>query len=188
MKTQNILLLLLIVLLTGCFSEKHLEFMNVPMNGNIDKYARELISLGFTVSTQTKEDQIVLNGEYLEKNSEIYLYGTSKSKTIYKVTVNLPGEVRDSLETSFIKTQKLYTSKYGNGRSKYRQFKNASRFMFNESKRVWHVSIGDNTRYTTDAGIITVEVREGYISITYLDKLNNEIGKRELQEVNLIQN
>jgi len=29
-----------------------------------------------------------------------------------------------------------------------------------------------------------MEVREGYISITYLDKLNNEIREREMEEEN----
>lgn len=41
---------------------------------------------------------------------------------------------------------------------------------------------GDFTKYATDSGDITMEVREGYISITYLDKLNNEIRTREMEE------
>ncbi len=107
-----------------------------------------------------------------------------RARTAYKVTVKLPEEVRDSLENSFGKIQKLCTLKYGNGTSKYQQFRNAERFLFNEPKRVRHLSIGDFTRYSTDAGNITLEVREGYISITFLDKLNDEIRKRETDEWN----
>ena len=182
MKTQNIFLLPLIILLNGCLAEEHMEFNNVPINGHPDKLANELNKLGFTEPQLTKENQIELHGVFLEKYCEIYVYGTRKSQTAYKVTVILPREVRDSLEYSFGKLQKLYSSKYGNGTSKYQQYKNAERFLFNEPKLIRHLSKGDFTKYTTESGSITMEVLEGYISITYLDKLNNEISKSEMEE------
>jgi len=180
MKPQILILLLLIGLLNGCFSEEHLEFSNIPINGSIKEFAGELIKLGYTESSLKEEDQIVLNGEYLEKNCEIYLYGTGKSQTIYKVTVNLPVEDRDSLEYSFDKIQKLFTTKYGKGMSRYHQYRNSERLLFNEPKRVRRLSTGDFTRYTTASGFITIEVRLGFFSITYLDKSNNKIWKKEL--------
>ena len=140
-----------------------MEFNNVPINGNPDKFANELHKLGFTEPQITKENQIKLNGVFLEKNCEVYVYGTRKSQTAYKVTIIMPKEVRDSLEYSFGKIQKLYASKYGNGTSKYQQFRNAERFLFNEPKRIRHLSTGDFTKYTTDSGIISIEVQEGYI-------------------------
>jgi hypothetical protein len=182
MKTQNIFLLHLIILFNGCLSEEHIEFNNVPINGHPDKLANELNKFGFTEPQLTIENQIKLHGVFLDKYCEIYVYGTRKSQTAYKVTVILPREVRDSLEYSFGKIQKLYSSKYGKGTSKYLQYKNAERFLFNEPKLIRHLSIGDFTKYTTDSGSITLEVREGYISITYLDKLNNEISKSEIEE------
>jgi len=184
MKTQNIFLLLLIILLNGCSSEEHMEFKNIPINGNLDKFTNELIKLGFTEPQLTIENQIKLNGVFLEKNCEIYVYGTRKSRTAYKVRVNLPREVHDSLEYRFGKIQKLYSSKYGIATNKYQQYQNAERFLFNEPKRIRHIRTGDLTKYTTDSGDITMEIREGYISITYLDKLNNEIRKSEMEEEN----
>ena len=181
MKTQYIYVSLLIVLLNGCFSEKHLEFNNVPINGNLDKFANELIKQGFTETQLSKENQIKLNGAFFKKNCEIFVYGTSKSQTVYEVRVTLPVEVHDSLEFSFEKIQKLYTSEYGVGTSKYQQFQNAERFLFNEPKNIRHLNTGDFTRYKTDSGDITLEVRDGYISINYLDKLNNKIRERELE-------
>jgi hypothetical protein len=182
MKTQNIFFLLLIILLNGCVSEEHMEFENVPINGHPDKLANELNKFGFMEPQLIKENQIKLHGLFLEKESEIYVYGTRKSQIAYKVKVILPREVRDSLEYSFGKIQKLYSLKYGKGTSKYQQYKNAERFLFNEPKLIRHLSIGDFTKYTTDSGSITLEVREGYISITFLDKLNNEINKSEMEE------
>jgi hypothetical protein len=182
MKTQSIFLLLIIASLNGCLPKEHMEFISVPINGNPDKFATELHKLGFTESQITKENQIRLNGVFLEKDCDVYVYGTRKSQTAYKVTIIMPKEVRDSLEYNFGKIQKLYASKYGNGTSKYQQFRNAERFLFNEPKLIRHLSTGDFTKYTTDSGIISIEVQEGYLSITYLDKLNNEISKSELED------
>lgn len=181
MKAQNIFLLLLIILLNGCKSAEHMEFKNVPINGNIDEFANELIKLGFTEPQLTKENYFRLNGLFLRKNCDIFLYGTGKSKTAYKVIVNLPREVRDSLESDFVEMQKLFTAKYGTGISKYQQYRNSERFLFNEPKLIRHLTIGDFTKYTTDSGIITMEVRDSYISVTFIDKLNNEIRKGEMK-------
>lgn len=182
MKTQNTSFQLLIILLCGCSSKKHLEFNNIQINGQLNKFVNELIKLGFTEPQLTKENQIKLSGEFLEKNCEIYVYGTGQSQTAYKVRVNMPGEVQDSIESRFGKTQQLYSIKYGNGTSKYQQFQNAERFLFNEPKRIRHLSTGDFTRYTTGAGVITMEVEDRYIFLTFLDRQNNEIWKRETGE------
>jgi hypothetical protein len=179
---QNIFLLLLAVLLNGCLSEEHMKFNSIPIDGNLDKFANELIQSGFTEPQLVKENQIKLNGVFLEKSCEIYVYGTRRSRTAYKVRVNLPREAHDSLERSFGRMQKLFSSRYGVGANKYQQFQNAERFLFNEPKRIMHIRVGDLTRYTTDSGYITIEVREGYISIVYLDELNDEISRREMEE------
>jgi hypothetical protein len=182
MNTRNILLLSLFVFLIGCSSKEHMEFKSVAINGNVNEFAKELVKLGFTEPQLTGENQIKLTGEILEKSCDIYVYSTKKSQTTYKVRVNLPGEVHDSLEKSFEKIQKLYTAKYGRGISKYQQFKNAERFLFNEPKFTRHITTGDFTKYVTDSGVITMEAMNGYISITFLDKLNNETMISEIVE------
>jgi len=182
MNTQNIFLLLFLILLNGCSPKKHLDFSNIPINDKLDKFVNELIRLGFVEPQLLNENQIKLKGDFLEKSCEIYVFGTKKSQTAYKVRVNLPGEVQDSIEYRFDKIQQLFTSKYGTGISKYQQFQNAERFLFNEPKRIRHLSPGDSTRYTTASGVITLAVRNLYISITYLDKQNMEIWKRESGE------
>jgi len=179
MKPQNIFFFLVIILFNGCFSEEHLEFNSVPINGRLDQFANELIKLGFTETPLKEETQLKLNGVFIEKLCEIEVYGTSKSHTAYKVKVNLPKESRDSLEVSFGRIQKLCSSKYGIGKSKYYQYRNSDRFHFNEPRRTRELNAGDFTRYTTATGSIIVEVRTGSISITFTDKLNSEIQKRE---------
>jgi len=159
-------------------------FNNVPVDGHLDKFVSELTKTGFIISDSTKRNEIVLKGEFLEKDCKIYALGTNKDNLAYKVIVDLPGEVPDSLQLSFEKLQKLYTSKYGMGKTRYQQYRNPERLLFNEPRLKRQIKKGDSTRFTTDSGYITIVVRDGYISITYLDKMNNEIRKRETEEEN----
>ncbi len=175
MKTEISFFFLLIILLTGCSSDEHLKFENLPIDGDIDQFATELIRLGYNKSQADVENQIKLKGVFLGKNCDIFLYGKGQSKTSYKVTVNFPGESRDSLEYSFAKLQMLYTTQYGIGKNKYKKPRIADRFLFNEPKRIRHLSVGDYTRYENKTGDITIEVREGFISITYSDKINSKL-------------
>ena len=182
MRIQNISLILLLILLNSCSSIGHMEFKNIPINGNIDKFVNELIKLGYTEPLLVKENQIKLNGVFLEKNCEIYVYGTIKNKTAYKVRVNLPAEIQDSLQMSFERIRKLYRSEYGIGTTRYKQYRNPERLLFKEPGLTRQLRKGDSARYITASGDITVEVQDGYISITYLDNANYEIRKREMEE------
>lgn len=171
---------LLVVLLNGCSSEEHLKFLNVPINGSVAEFADELIKLGFNEAPKIEENQLKLTGIFIEKKCEIDLYATSKNQTVYKVIVNIPTENRDSLNIAFSRIQKVCSSKYGLGRSEYKQYRNSDRFHFNEPRRIRQLNTGDFTRYTKASGIIIVEVHSGSISITLTDKLNSEIQKSEL--------
>jgi hypothetical protein len=128
MKIGQISLILSILLLCSCSSAEHLEFNNIPIEGNLDKFTNDLIAAGFTESQSINENQISLNGKFLSKDYVVNLYGTGKSETVYKVIVALPGEVHDSLEYSFERIRNLFTTQYGVGISKYRQFRNSERF------------------------------------------------------------
>ena len=179
MKTRNIIPILIIILLNSCSPKEHLIFNNVPLDGRLDKFAGELTKLGFVISDSARKNEIILSGEFLSKDCEIYVFGTGNSNVVYKVIVNSPVEVHDSLQSDFGKMQKLFSLKYGIGNSKYQQYKKRERLLYKVPAR--NVMAGDFTKYTTDSGDITIEVREGYISITYIDKLNNEFWKREIE-------
>lgn len=172
---------LLVILLNGCFSEEHIKFLNIPVNGSIDQFANELVKLGYTELPPTMENQVKLSGMFIDKQCEIDLYGTSKSHAVYEVKVNVPTENRDSLNGAFSRIQKLCSSKYGIGRSEYKQYRNSDRFHFNEPRRIRQLNAGDFTRYTKASGIIILEVHSGSISITLTDKLNSEIQKHEME-------
>ena len=145
-------------------------------------FVNELTKLEFILSDSTKKNEIILNGKFLKKNCKINAFGTVKNNLAYKVIVDMPEESPDSLGTSFGKLQKLLTIIYGPGTSRYQQFKVRESLLFNVPRLKRDVRKGDFTKYITDSGDIILEFQEGYISLTYLDRLNNEINKIELQE------
>ena len=179
---QNIFLFLVIILLNSCSSKEHLIFNNVPIEGRLDKFVSELTKTGFNLSDSTKKNEVILNGEFLKKDCKIYALGTNKNNIVYKVIVELPKEVHDSLQNSFEKIQQLFSLKYGIGTSRYQQYRTRESLLFNVPRLKRDIRTGDFTKYTTDSGDIIMEVQEGNISITYLDKLNNEIRQREIDQ------
>ena len=177
MRTRNLVLFLIIIVLNSCAPKEHLIFNNVQIDGRLDKFAGELSKSGFVLSDSTRKNEIILNGRFLNRDCKINVFGSDNTDLAYKVIVSLPGEVHDSLQSDFVRIEKQFTLKYGTGYSKYQQYKNRERLLYKVPAR--NVMIGDITKYIADSGEITVEVQEGYISITYLDKLNNEIWKKK---------
>ncbi len=179
MKTHYRLLLFYFIFLSSCHPGEHLLFKNIPIDGNFRSFADKLVKSGFTEKQQTEDNKIVLNGEFMEKQCEVYVYSTEKSQTTYMVRVNLPDEVHDSIKYSYDKLQKLYTSQYGKGISKYQQFNNSPRFLFNEPKLIREPKPGDYTRYDSRSGTVILEVSSDNISIIYIDRRNNKIKAKE---------
>ena len=178
---QSIFLFVIIILLNSCSSKEHLKFNNVPIDGRLDKFVSEVTQSGFIPSDSTKNNEVLLNGDFLKKDCKIYAFGTNKNNVVYKVIVELPKEVHDSLQNSFERIQQLFSSKYGIGTSRYQQYRKRESLLFNVPRLKRDIRTGDFTKYTTDSGDIIMEVQEGYISITYLDKLNDEIRQREME-------
>jgi hypothetical protein len=171
-------------LLTSCSSKEHLTFNGVPIDGHLDEFANELTKAGFIRSDTILKNEIKLSGKFLNKECKISVFGTSKNNVAYKVIAELPAEVKDSLQYSFEKIQKQLSSTYGDGKTRYMQYENPERFMFNERGLKRQIMKGDYSRYNNSSGIVLMEVQDGFISITYLDKLNNEIRKRDIENDN----
>ncbi|MEI6142333.1 MAG: hypothetical protein WCP85_23870 [Mariniphaga sp.] len=181
MKKQKIFFFLLLILLTSCSSKDHLIFNNTRINGNLKIFVNELTKLGFIVSDSTKRNEIILNGKFLNKDCKIDAFGTEKSNIAFKVIVDMPEESPDSLGTSFGKLQKLFTIIFGPGTSRYQKYRLRESLLFNVPRLKREIRKGDYTRFITELGEVIIEVQDGYISITYVDKLNDDIRKNELE-------
>ncbi len=188
MKPQLIITFVFILMLAGCSSKQHLSFNDIPIDGKLDIFAEKMVKSGFTDLKRITENQVQLTGKFQENDCTIDVFGAGKSRLTYKVIVSLPGEDHDSLSYSCEKLRKLYAAEYGNPKNVFKQFQNSSRFLFNERKFTRKLAIGDYSKFFTGSGFITLELRDGYIAIIYLDRLNYDIRKRELQPGNEYEN
>ena len=179
LRTVILSLLLFSVALNSCSSEKHQLFNDIEINGAVEQFVNELSKTGFTEPVPFENNQIRMKGKFVGKDCELYVYGTDSTRTVYKIKVDLQVENRDSLQNTYEKCQELCSSMHGQGTKRYQQFNNSSRFLFNEPKIAKEIKPGDYTRYTTKTGTIYLVVRTGVISVIFLDRINNELRKKE---------
>lgn len=175
MKT-NVFIFSIIILSIGCSSRNHLKFQGVPINGDLTVFTEELIRMGYQAAQTEEEDKMKFTGKFLEKDCSIYLSATKESHTPYMIRVDLQEEPYDSLKISYERLKEYCASILGPGASKYQQFNNSARFLFNEPKLARDPKNGDFTRYLGRAGNVYLEVKFDYLSITYLDKKNSELS------------
>jgi hypothetical protein len=177
------ILLSIFTFLAGCSWNDHLKFQGIPIDGDLKKFAGILKERGYTEVQADTADQLKFKGRFLEKDCTVCLYTTKKSHTPYMVKVDLAEEPHDSVQYSYERLKTHCASILGPGASKYQQFNNSSRFLFNEPKREIHAQNGDYTRYISRRGSVYLEVKSDYLSIKYLDRKNNEVSMAERRNI-----
>lgn len=174
--TKPIMLLFILAMITACGNKAHLNFQKVPIEGTVEHFAGKLIAAGYVLADSSNRQEMVLRGDFLGKNSLLHLTGDTVNNMVYKLKVDLPDEGNDSLQTVFGRIQKQFTLWYGQGKSQYQNYKKRERLVYKLPER--HVVEGDYSKFTTDSGEIIVEVCKGYLTITYLDRLNSPSDKQ----------
>jgi hypothetical protein len=147
------------------------------MDGSVGEFAGKLTMMGFVITDSTKKDEVLVNGEFMGKNCSMVILGTKGQGLTYKVTIQRPREIPDSLQADFHRIQKTFNAQYGPGTSNLQQYKKRERLVYKLSPR--KVMNGDVTKYSTPSGDVILKVQDGYISITYLDSQNLEVYKKE---------
>ncbi len=166
------------------FAQEHIIFKGIPLSGDISSFTNKLKQKGCVVKN-TKNNMVVLTGKFINKNCDIYVLGSKKSKTIWKVVVFLPKENSwTSLKDEYQSTKEQYQRKYGEGKS-YEFFGkpyyegDGYELLALKKEKCTYI-----TFFETDLGSIAVEIGQGgYVKIGYEDKKNTEIEKKERQEI-----
>lgn len=168
LRTGTIITLLSAIFLSGCFHKEHLTFHDIPMTGSLESFAGELTRKGFTLVDSTDSQERILDGDFLGKHCRVRVLGGENNQMISKVVVSRPKEIHDSLQADFSRIQKIFALRYGPGKSIMQQYKKRERLVYKMAAR--EVRDGDLIRHSTDSGEITIEVIDGTISITFLNK------------------
>jgi hypothetical protein len=99
------------------YSQEHLTFKNVPLNGNINNFAKELVKQGFTVK-ETKGNVITMSGSYINRQCEVLIFASKKANIVWKVAIYLPEETNwYSIKNDYLKLKEQFITKYGIGKS-----------------------------------------------------------------------
>lgn len=152
----------------------HLEFKGVSLNGNLPSFVQKMESKGFSV-VRNGDDIVSMEGSFAGKEVTIYIVGSSKTKTVWKVRVVLPkSHSWSSIKSDYKYMKDMYTTKYGVPSDSYEFF--SSPYYEGDGYEMQALRNDKCTyfcAFETSGGVIWIEMDEGeYIAINYEDKQN----------------
>lgn len=137
---------------------KNMEFMGIPISGNLNEFSNKLKSKGF-VSVANSDGLIALSGKFTNREVLLVLAPTTGTNNIYRVGVMYePQKSWDNLESHHNYLVELFTKKYGAPKSSVREINSLYRDRGN------HIFMGfyyDMVKYSD-----TWDLPSGFIQIT----------------------
>lgn len=179
MKTR-FLTFLFCILTSVVFSQEHLKFKGIPINGDLNTFTNALVKAGFKLDDT---DQIIntLSGEFVNNKCTIFVVATKKSKVVWRVKVYLP-EVENwfSIKVKYLNLKKEFTEKYGIGDSYEFFSKPYDEGDGYEMQALELEKCTYSTYFKTVNGSICLEISKfKQIAISYDDKINSELDDLE---------
>ncbi len=166
----------------------HLEFMGIPIDGNVDDFVAKLKAKGFTddPSVTGEEGIAAMKGLFTGEKVSLYAVYTPKTKTVWKIGVYFDMCSSWSLlKQSYLTYKRLFTEKYGSMCLEEEEF----RLPYEDGGGSELSAIKDGygkykTIFATNDGYISIEIcsiiyNQGQILITYQDKQNSDLLSAE---------
>lgn len=182
---KRILLFILIAIFTipsmAYSQDEHMEFKNVPVTGHLNDFVKKLEEQGFSVQSR-KGDIVIMKGNFISKECEIFVLSTPVSNTVWKVAVFLPKETSwHSIKSAYNDLKKQYTAKYGNPSDDYAFF---SKPYYEGDGYEMQALRNDKCTYVTywklDTGFVSVKMGSSEeLVLSYEDKINAELNTEE---------
>jgi len=165
-------------------SQENVTFKGVPLIGTISSFAQELEKQGCTIK-ETKGNVVILKGEFVSRECEIYVFGSKKTNTVWKVVAYLP-EAKSwySLKSEYLKLKTQFQQKYGKGKS-YEFFSNP--YYEGDGYEIQALrkeKCTYTTFFDTERGPIAVEISKyEQIKIAYEDAINTKSHEQEEKDI-----
>ena len=187
MRRKISLMLFFICLFISLNAQDHICFRNIPINGHLSVFVQKMKTLGYK-SIYSSEKAEVFEGIFAGKEANIYVLASSKSKTVFKVTVLYPKrETWLKLKSEFLDMKDLFQKKYGTPNDVYDFFDSpyeegdGYEIQALKSDKVHFVVFWDDKD-----GVIELSIDEScQVQITYEDNKNTIIANRELDDSRL---
>ncbi len=184
MKKFIIIIIALLDVLT-IVAQEHMEFKGIPMDGTSYYFANKLIGKGYSFDTNIKNTYI-LRGDFTGENAEIYVFGTKKTGTTWKVSVFFEGAYSYSwkyLKIFYERYVNLYITKYGTP-TQHNEFFSYP-YQEGDGDELEAIQKGKcfyNTLFELKNGIISIRIMETGLTISYEDRINSIIFEKEKEE------
>ncbi len=173
----------------------HLCFKDVPMDGQIEQFAKKLCDSGFQRLDNNDKDFIILTGHFAGKDTQVTVTGTAKSSQVLQVTVFLPEQdTWQLLKSEYTSLKKTLDSKYS-----LIQSNNKFSYPFSEGDGFEMTALADNKCNYSSAykcvdpssgqtlGNIFLSIvkfsNEGCVTISYFDHANNILDNAEKEQI-----
>ena len=166
-------------------AQEHMEFKGIPMDGTSYYFANKLMGKGYNFDTNIGNTYI-LKGEFTGEDAEIFVFGTKKTGTIWKVSVFFEGAYSYSwkyLKLFYEKYVDLYITKYGTP-TQHNEFFSYP-YKEGDGKELEAIQKGKcfyNTFFELKDGVICVCIMETGLTISYEDQINSKIFEKEKEE------
>lgn len=166
------------------YSQEHITFKGVPINGTVNSFAQELVKKGCKIK-ESKGNIITLEGEFVNNTCEIIAVGSHKTNTAWKAIAYLPEETNwYSIKNDYNNLKKIFQQKYGDGTS-YEFF--SKPYYEGDGYEMQALTLKKctySTYFEIETGIIVLEISKyKQISIGYEDKINVEINRKEANDI-----
>ena len=165
---KHLILISLLVISLSAFSQNHMSFLGVPINGTISNCTNSLKNKGFKLVKLT-DTSALMSGMYSLKGDtpeKVYLlvFSNSKNKLVYSIAVWFK---RDDLRSYFFMFKEKLNKIYG--------LYDFDSGLFNTDDSdyltIWKDKLGEIRLH--------VDLNYNVISVTYQDKINGEIWEKD---------
>lgn len=191
MKKSFLLFAALLLIVEFCYSEGHMTFKGIEINGSIQDFNHELAKQGYVENeTNSEGTAVLLIGKFAGfDNCSIAVFATPIEKQVYAVYVALPEQ--DSwytLKSRYNELKASLTNKYGNPDTDIHTF--ISPYYEGDGYELQALRMNKCTYasyYMTSLGRVIVSITEagygkGNIAIVYQDEVNHKLKENAIQD------
>lgn len=168
--------------MTCVYSQGHLEFRDIPIDGTLKSFVKKLKKQGYK-QILNKGTYIILEGRFAVGDAQISVYSTEKTKTVWKVSAIFGiYESWNEIKGLYSKLKDLYIAKYGNPNNTY-EFLVPS-YIGKELEAIKNEKGACASFFDVPNGTISIVVDSmGAIVVSYEDTFNSELFSSEKLDV-----
>ena len=181
------LVIVLSILSCVLYSQEHLKFKGIPIDGTVDPFVRKLVDSGCQILIAGgKNESTFLKGEFVNKQCTIAVAGTQKTNTVCSIIVFLPTETNwSNIKNDYLKLKQQFQQKYGIGESD-EYF--SEPYCDGDGREMRALELNKctyKTLFFADEGTILFVINPSIkaISICYGDRINMELREKEETEI-----